>query len=139
MNSNVSSGPSSAGNHAEAKTSRRILVVDDNSDAADSLAMLLRLLGNDVRTSYNGRTALQLAREFLPEIIFLDLAMPGMSGFEVAQQLRSTDESRSTFLIAMTGYAQDADRCRSREVGFDDHLVKPTDPRVLAAVLRKPR
>ncbi len=118
---------------------RRILVVDDNSDAADTLAMLLRLQGNEVRTSYSGAAALEVVHEFLPDIVFLDLAMPGMSGFEVAARLRATPEHASIFLVAVSGYAQESDRRRSREVGFDDHLVKPTDPALISALLAGPR
>jgi PAS domain S-box-containing protein len=107
---------------------RRILVVDDNVDSAESLALLLRRGGHEVRTAYDGPTAVQEARNFRPEVAFLDIGMPGMSGFEVAQQLRQEEGLNQALLVAMTGYGQDEDRRHSHEAGFDHHLVKPVDP-----------
>jgi PAS domain S-box-containing protein len=114
---------------------RRVLVVDDNQDAADSLALLLRLLGQDVGTAYDGPTALAQAGEFRPELVFLDLGMPGMDGYEVARRLRRQPPSVGVVLVALTGWGQEEDRRRSSEAGFDHHLVKPVEPDAVEKVL----
>jgi signal transduction histidine kinase/CheY-like chemotaxis protein len=120
---------------AQAPVSRRVLVVDDNVDAAESVAMILRLSGHEVRLAYNGPDALQAAEESRPEAVLLDVGLPGMSGYEVARRLRQDPRFRETLLIAMTGYGQDADRRRSLEAGFDQHMVKPVDPDALEQIL----
>jgi CheY-like chemotaxis protein len=117
----------------------RILVVDDNVDAANSLARLLtRAYGQEVRVAHDGPGALAAAGEFHPEVILLDIGMPGMDGYEVARRFRRRPETDRTLLVALTGWGQASDRQRSREAGFDHHLVKPVDPqdlrRLLAAV-----
>jgi PAS domain S-box-containing protein len=114
---------------------RRVLVVDDNKDAADSMASLLRMQHHVVQTAYSGPAALGAARVFRPEIVFLDIGLPGMDGFEIARRLRQFPETRGSRLIALTGYGQAEDRRRSEEAGFDQHCVKPLDPRALAALL----
>jgi CheY-like chemotaxis protein len=107
----------------------RLLVVDDNVDAARSLARLLtRLHGQDVRVAHDGPSALAEAEAFRPEIILLDIGLPGMDGYEVARRLRCLPEFARTFIVAMTGWGQEEDRRRSHEAGFDRHLVKPVDP-----------
>jgi CheY-like chemotaxis protein len=106
---------------------RRILIVDDDTDNADSLAMLLRLLSHQVLTAYTGPGALAAAATFRPDIIFLDICMPKMNGYEVAQQLRGMPEAASAFLIALTGYVQAEDYHRSQKAGFNHHMLKPTD------------
>jgi CheY-like chemotaxis protein len=103
----------------------RILVVDDNVDGADSLAVLLRLSGHEVSLAHDGPAALDLARAFRPEIVLLDIGLPGMDGFEVARRLRGNEPTRDAILVAVTGYGRDEDRARSQEAGFDYHLVKP--------------
>jgi CheY-like chemotaxis protein len=109
----------------ESVPNRRFLVVDDNRDAADSFAMLLKLLGNEVATAHDGHSAIDAASTFKPDIVFLDIGLPGMSGYEVARRLR---ESASTLtLVAVTGWGEEEDRQRSREAGFDHHLVKPVE------------
>jgi signal transduction histidine kinase/DNA-binding response OmpR family regulator len=110
---------------------RRILVVDDNVDGADSLALLLRVTGHEVSIAHDGPSALEVARTFHPEIVLLDIGLPGMNGYEVARQMRQDPELQPAYLIALTGYGQDADRLRSRDAGFDHHLVKPVGPEVL--------
>src|SRR5690606_35644624 len=110
---------------------RRILVVDDNEDAANSLAMLLRLAGHDVRAVHGGRAALELAGSFRPEFALLDIGMPDIDGYEVAERLRAAAWGRDICLIAVTGWGQEDDKRRAREAGFDHHLTKPIDPRVL--------
>src|SRR5262249_26231253 len=114
---------------------KRVLVVDDNRDAADSLAMLLKLKGHHVRLAYDGPAALVAATEFGPDLVLLDLGMPGMDGYEVARRLRQTPGVESCTLAALTGWGQEEDRRRTRAVGFDRHLVKPVDSAELSALL----
>jgi CheY-like chemotaxis protein len=113
----------------------RVLVVDDNEDAADSLAMLLALSGQQVRAVYDGPSALVIANDFHPTMAFVDIGMPGMDGHEVARQLRQKPELRDLVLVALTGWGQEEDRRRSEEAGFDHHLVKPVEPGVLKKLL----
>jgi two-component system CheB/CheR fusion protein len=111
---------------------RRVLVVDDNVDAATSLVRILsRLYGQDVRVAHDGPEALRSAEEFLPEVVILDIGMPGMDGYEVARRLRGRPGTSAATIIALTGWGQGADRARSKEAGFDHHLVKPVDPETL--------
>ena len=114
---------------------RRVLVVDDNVDAATTLEVLLRSLGHDTRVAHDGVRALEIAREFRPEVVLLDIGMPGMDGYEVARRLRGMNHGQTFRIVAITGWGQDTDRTRSREAGFDMHLVKPVDLGVLARVL----
>jgi CheY-like chemotaxis protein len=129
-----SNGPGqSASDAPKAAAGRRILVVDDNQDSAESLALLLELKGHEVRTAFAGPAALDIASTFQPEVVLLDIGLPGMDGYEVARRLRAgNDGSR---LVALTGYGQDDDRQRSRDAGFDHHLVKPVDLDELARVI----
>lgn len=122
---------------AGATERRRILVVDDNADAAQSLAMLLKLRGHEVQVALGGAEALTFARLALPELVFLDIGMPGMDGYEVARQLRAEFNSSLT-IIALTGWGADQDRQRSRAAGFDRHLTKPVDLAALEAALEAP-
>jgi PAS domain S-box-containing protein len=103
----------------------RVLVVDDNVDAAQSLAKLLEMSGHQVRLAYDGPRALEAALDHRPEVVLLDIGLPGLDGFEVAQQIRQQAALSSIVLVALTGYGQDADRQQSKEAGFDYHLVKP--------------
>lgn len=114
-------------NGKRAKESRtlRILVVDDNRDSSDSLAMLLRLVGHDVRTAHDGRQALVVAATYRPDLVLLDIGLPGMDGFTVARQMRSQQELAKVVLVALTGYGSDEDRRQSQAAGFDHHMVKP--------------
>jgi signal transduction histidine kinase/CheY-like chemotaxis protein len=114
--------------------SLQVLVVEDNKDAADSLAMLLELWGHRVRTSHDGVAGLTAARHARPEVVLLDIGLPGMDGYEVARQLRQ-EFGAAIRLVAMTGYGQEEDRRRAHEAGFNAHLVKPADPANLRAVL----
>jgi PAS domain S-box-containing protein len=118
-----------------APSCHRIVVVDDNVDAADSLAMLLRLQGHQVEVAHDGPSALQLAARVQPEFVFLDIGMPGMDGNEVARQLRTQRELDGLVLVAVTGWGAPDDRRRTAEAGFDHHLVKPVEPRALDGVL----
>jgi PAS domain S-box-containing protein len=121
---------------APAGTRLRILVVDDNRDTADSLQMLLHAMGNEIRTAYDGVEAVRCAEAFEPDIVFLDIGLPKMSGYEVAQALRKQQGDRKLTLVAISGWGQEADRMRSREAGFDRHLVKPVDPAAIFELLR---
>jgi two-component system CheB/CheR fusion protein len=109
---------------------RRILVVDDNRDASDTLAMLLRAMNHDVRVAHDGPSAIADAGDFKPQVVLLDIGLPGMDGFEVARRLRDSYE-RSTVLVAISGYGQDEDRRRARESGFDHYFTKPVGLDVL--------
>ncbi|HKQ72531.1 MAG TPA: PAS domain-containing protein [Blastocatellia bacterium] len=111
-----------------ANVSRRVLIVDDNKDSAESLAVLLRLDGHEVRLAHDGLTALEEARVFQPDVMFLDINLPGMNGYEVSRRLRLDPELRGITLVAMTGYGQKEDRRRTQEAGFDHHFIKPVDP-----------
>jgi CheY-like chemotaxis protein len=115
----------------------RILLVDDNLDAADMFATVLGLLGHEVQTAYSGESALIRAKEFHPVIVLLDIGLPEMDGYEVARRLRQQPQTKDAWLIAMTGYGQDTDRSRSQEAGFDHHLVKPVDAEELEQLIIK--
>lgn len=106
---------------------RRILVVDDNIDSAESLAMMLELSGHDVATAHDGVEAIELAREFRPHVALLDLGMPKLDGYEAARSIRRQSWGQKIMLVALTGWGQQEDKRRSREAGFDAHLVKPID------------
>jgi CheY-like chemotaxis protein len=114
---------------------RKVLVVDDNRDLAESLATVLRLWGHDVVVAYDGAQALAAARARPPEVVFLDIGLPRLDGFEVAQRLRADPALRRTRIVAVTGYGHDEDRRRSEAVGIDIHLTKPVDPIVLQRLL----
>ncbi|MDP3911361.1 MAG: hybrid sensor histidine kinase/response regulator [Gemmatimonadales bacterium] len=116
-------------------SSFRILVVDDHHDAGDSLAVLLRLLGHDVRQAYDGPAALAALDADRADVILLDIGMPEMDGYEVARRIRQRPDSRETLLVALTGFGRDADRRRSRDAGFDHHLTKPADLAALNGLL----
>jgi CheY-like chemotaxis protein len=104
---------------------QRILVADDNHDAAEALSLQLQLAGHDVRTAHDGVEALAVAEAFEPDIVLLDLGMPKMDGYEVARQVRMRPQGRRVKLIALTGWGQQQDRDRTSAAGFDAHLVKP--------------
>jgi CheY-like chemotaxis protein len=114
---------------------RSILVVDDNVDSAESLARLLRLQGHAVRVAFDGHSALEEARNSRPEIVILDLGLPGISGFEVARRLRDDNCGEEPLLVAVSGYGREEDLRRSREAGFNHHFTKPVDFSALLQVL----
>jgi DNA-binding response OmpR family regulator len=125
----------SQANHAESHDPPRVLIVDDNRDAADSLAMLLALDGHDVQVAYAGKDALEAVRDFRPSVVVLDLGLPDLNGFEVARRLRREVDRDRLRLIALTGWGQADDRRRTLEAGFDHHLTKPVDPDQLHRLL----
>ena len=113
---------------------RRVLVVDDNADAADSLAMLLQVRGDEVRVAYDGEEALFAEQEFKPDILLLDIGMPKLSGYDVARRVREA-RGPGVLLVAITGWGQEEDRQRARDAGFDHHFTKPVDYAALLAVI----
>jgi signal transduction histidine kinase/ActR/RegA family two-component response regulator len=114
---------------------KRILVVDDNHDSADSSAILLKMLGADVHLTYDGPSALEAIDSYRPDVVLLDIGLPGMNGHEVARRIRQRPELDQVTLIAITGWGQAEDRARSRAAGFQHHMVKPVDPAELQALL----
>jgi len=114
---------------------KRILVVDDNLDAAESIAVYLRLEGHEVRTVSDGPQALACARVFAPQVAVVDIGLPGMSGYDVARRLRQDGAPTPSLLIALTGYGQKEDRSKSQDAGFHHHFVKPADPRAIQSVI----
>jgi CheY-like chemotaxis protein len=112
----------------------RILVVDDSVDSAETLAELLKIWGHDVRIAHDGPGAIAAARDYRPEVILLDIGLPGMDGFAVAAQLRK-EGTAGRMLVALTGYSEQKDRDRAQQAGFDHHLVKPINPDTLQKLL----
>jgi CheY-like chemotaxis protein len=110
-------------------------VVDDNKDSAITLSMFLRIMGNDIRTAFDGEEALRLASEFQPQVVMMDIGLPKLSGYEVARKIREEPWSRDTVLVAVTGWGQEEDKHLSKEAGFDHHMVKPVDPAALTELL----
>jgi CheY-like chemotaxis protein len=129
--------PRPAAEPAGAPAPKRILVVDDNRDAADSLTHVLRRRGHEVRTAYDGATAATTVNRHGVEVVLLDIGLPEVDGYEVARQIRKTPGGERVLLIAVTGWGQREDLDRSREAGFDAHLVKPVDPRVLHRLMEQ--
>ena len=123
----ASSNPVSAGGAAPS-SARRVLVVDDNQDGAESLAMFLQIGGHEVHTAYDGEEAVAAAETFRPEVVLLDIGMPKLNGYEACRRIRNSAWGRDMVLIAQTGWGQEEDKRRTKEAGFDDHLVKPVDP-----------
>ncbi len=115
----------------------RVLVVDDNVDAALTLAEAVRLDGHEVNVAHDGASALELSRSFAPEVVLLDIGLPGIDGYEVVRRMRERPETRGALIVALTGFGQEADRQRALAAGFDDHLVKPVDLDTVTAVLRR--
>jgi CheY-like chemotaxis protein len=114
---------------------RRVLVVDDNVDGARSLEKLLRVLGHEITVTHDGQAGLEQARSFKPDVVLLDIGLPGMNGYEVARRLRQMPALRDVLLVALTGWGKDEDRQKSMEAGFNAHLVKPIELQDLAALL----
>ncbi len=119
----------------KASARRRLLIVDDNVDAATSLSMLTEILGHEVRTAHDGLEALDVAAAFRPELILLDIGMPKLNGYDTCRRIREESWGRNIVIAALTGWGQDGDRCQSRAAGFNHHLVKPVDPLMLRKLL----
>jgi PAS domain S-box-containing protein len=116
------------------KSSLRILVVDDNKDGADSLGMMLRLMGHETRTAYDGEAGVEAAHEFRPDVILLDIGLPRLNGYDACRRIREQRWGQTMILVAVTGWGQDDDRRKSRDAGFNHHLVKPVESRALMEI-----
>ena len=115
---------------------RRVLIVEDHADAAQTLATLVQLHGHEVRHARDGDTALKLIADYRPEVLLLDIGLPGMDGFEIARRMREAEATRTSLIVAISGYGQERDRRRALDCGFDHHFVKPVNPQALMALLR---
>jgi CheY-like chemotaxis protein len=124
----------SASGAGRSATAKRILIVDDDVDAAESLAQILRVHGHLVQTADGGAGAVALAARQLPDMIFMDLGMPGMDGLAAARRIRAQPGGESVRIVALTGWGQDSDRERTRAAGIEEHLVKPVSPEALLAL-----
>jgi PAS domain S-box-containing protein len=127
-----------ASESAAAAPSRRVLVVDDNRDSADSLAAWLELNGHRARIAYDGVEAVEAAESFRPDVVLLDIGLPRMNGFDACRRIRERPWGAGVVMVALTGWGQEQDRLRSREAGFDSHMVKPPDHRALLELLASP-
>jgi PAS domain S-box-containing protein len=121
--------------HQPGSGRRRVLVVDDNRDAAASLAMMLSLAGHDTRTAQDGLEAVELAEAFRPDVMLLDIGMPKLNGYDACRRIREQPWGKGIVMVAVTGWGQEDDRCRSQDAGFDQHMVKPVDPAALEKLL----
>jgi two-component system, OmpR family, response regulator len=119
----------------ESRRPRRVLLVDDSVDAAEAMSMLLETLGHEVGVMHDGPSALAMVDDFAPEVVILDIGLPGMNGFEVARELRTRAVTKTALLIALTGYGADSDRQQAHDAGFDHHLVKPVSFTAVEAVI----
>jgi CheY-like chemotaxis protein len=120
----------------------RVLVVDDNIDAADSLCLLLEITGHTTRQAHDGPTAIEMSASFQPDVILLDIGLPGLDGYQVARKMRDQEVTAGSLIVAVSGYGQQEDRIKAREAGFDHHLTKPVvfhDLQALLAQGNKPR
>jgi PAS domain S-box-containing protein len=129
-NSDIANSAKKQKLHAR-KERRRVLIVDDNRDSTETLATLMRIWDHEVETAHDGISAVTAVERFQPDVVFLDLGLPGMNGFEVAKYIRRLENNRSILLVALSGYSQDGDRLRANEAGFDQYFVKPVVPEVL--------
>ena len=120
---------------APATIRRRVLVADDNVDSAESLAMLLSLMGHEVEVAHDGSAAVELAGEYRPEVILLDIGMPKLNGYEAARRIRDQIWGKSAVIVALTGWGQDDDKRKAEEAGFDHHFTKPVAPGTLEMLL----
>jgi CheY-like chemotaxis protein len=121
----------------EARTKRRILVVDDNVDAAQSLAMMLEIAGHATHLAFDGAEAVDVAGAVRPEVILMDIGMPRLNGYDACRRIRSEPWGGGILMVALTGWGQTDDQLRSEEAGFDHHLVKPVEPAALEALLAR--
>ncbi|MBA2675574.1 response regulator [Ramlibacter sp.] len=115
----------------------RVLIVDDNTDASETLAELLRIDGFDAQCAPDGEAALALLQNYTPQVALLDIGLPGMDGYQLAEAIRATPQGAGIRLVALTGYGRDNDRARAMSARFDEHLVKPVSPDRLLQVLQR--
>ena len=118
-----------------AASGRRVLIVEDNVDSADTMQILLQLSGYEARAAYDGTSALSIAREFEPHAVLLDIGLPRKDGYEVARELRALPQTRTALLVALTGYGHEEDKERAVEAGFDAYQVKPVEPAAIEKLL----
>lgn len=130
---------STAGDSHEPQSKRRVLVVDDNRDSANTLAMMLKLLGNETQTAYDGIEAVSAAEQFHPDLVLMDVGMPRLNGFDATRRIREQPWGKSMTVIALTGWDQDSDLEKSREAGCNGHLVKPVELANLQTILQSVR
>ena len=123
------------GEKHDGPSKRRILVVDDNRDSADSLATVLQLMGHDIHKAYDGLESVQAAATFRPDVVLLDIGLPKMNGYEAARRIREQSWGTGMALIALTGWGTEEDKRRAMEAGFDHHLTKPVEPVALEKLL----
>jgi CheY-like chemotaxis protein len=136
----VASHPTAAADaeaEPEAAAARKVLIVDDNTDAAEMLAEALAAMGHETRVAFDGPSGLDAAAGFVPDIAFLDIGLPAMDGYELARKMRSELGVPGLRLVALTGYGQDSDRQRSTEAGFDGHMVKPINIQAVASTIKR--
>ncbi len=119
----------------ESTQPRRVLLVDDSVDAAEAMSMLLETLGHEIRVMHDGPSALAMVDDFAPDVVILDIGLPGMDGFEVARQMRTRAVTKAALLIALTGYGAESDKQKARDAGFDHHLVKPVSFTAIETVI----
>lgn len=134
--SSVAEGAERSAASTQAK-SRRVLVVDDNEDAAQMLAMLLELWGHDVRMAHDGIDAVEEAEKFLPQLVLLDIGLPRLNGVDACRRIRAASWSQDMVIVALSGWGQEGDRQKTKEAGFDDHLIKPVDNQALSSALER--
>ena len=116
-------------------TKRRVLIVEDNQDAGEMYRVLMELAGYEVLVAVNGTQGLELLKTARPDVALVDIGLPGMDGYELAQRFRAEPDGKGVLLVALTGYGSPTDRDRSRQAGFDLHLIKPVDPDILTSLL----
>lgn len=135
----ASSPPSSAADVSYAGTTapRRILIIEDNQDAAEGLLTLLRLFGHTVEVAHDGASGIERAGIYRPEVVLCDIGLPGLTGYDVAAAIRASEDLGSTYLVALTGFGQPGDQERTREAGFNRHLTKPVDLAALRRLLEE--
>jgi CheY-like chemotaxis protein len=131
----VAATPEPHERHEASAAGLRVLVVDDNRDVADTTATILRLSGCDTHVAYDGRTGLDAVERLQPDAVLLDIGLPGLDGYQVAERLRAQPAYRRMLVVAVSGYGQEEDRVRSKAAGFDYHVVKPIDPAVINGLL----
>jgi CheY-like chemotaxis protein len=130
-----SNRPGGEGDGGHCSFPYRILVVDDNVDSALSLALMLKIMGHDVRTAHDGLKAVESAAEFRPDIVLLDIGLPRLNGYDACRRIRKQPWGESMVIIALTGWGQEDDKRRSKDAGFNFHMVKPIDPAALEKLL----
>jgi len=121
--------------HLDVQTRSRVVIIDDNQDAATTMSMLVEKLGGSARVAHDATNGLQAVQDFRPDLVFLDIGMPGMDGYEVCRRIRQWPSQKHVVIVAVTGWGQSSDKQRALDAGFDAHITKPVDPATLARLL----